>query len=100
MLITGDAARHAHVPELIRQRLDRFEKLCFGLSMVHELTPRLLDAISGTGEMLSAPLLSAAIAAQGRPSESVEACACGSFLSVPPIFPGACDMRRRTRTRR
>ena len=31
----------------IDRRLDRFEKLCFGLSMVHELTPRLLDAISG-----------------------------------------------------
>ena len=29
--------------------------------MVHELTPRLLDAISGTGEMLAAPLVAAAI---------------------------------------
>ena len=46
-----------HLVALITQRLDRFEKLCFGLSMVHELTPRLLDAISGTGEMLCAPLL-------------------------------------------
>ena len=27
--------------------------------MVHELTPRLLDAISGTGEMLAAPLVAA-----------------------------------------
>ena len=41
--------------------------------MVHELTPRLLDAISGTGEMLSAPLLAAAIAARGRPSVPVDA---------------------------
>jgi aspartate kinase len=73
VLIAGDAARHMQVLELLRQRLDRFEKLCFGLSMVHELTPRLLDAISGTGEMLSAPLLSAAIAAHGRTSEPVDA---------------------------
>jgi aspartate kinase len=69
----GDAARQRAVLEMLQQRLDRFEKLCYGLSMVHELTPRLLDAISGMGEMLSAPLLSAAIAAKGRPSQPVDA---------------------------
>src|SRR5262245_10580503 len=72
-LLDGDAARKAAVLDAVGQRLDRFEKLCFGLSMVHELTPRLLDAISGTGEMLAAPLLSAAIAAKGRPSQSIDA---------------------------
>jgi aspartate kinase len=41
--------------------------------MVHELTPRLLDAISGTGEMLTAPLLSAAISAKGRASQAIDA---------------------------
>jgi aspartate kinase len=68
-----DKARHAAVLDAMSTRLDRFEKLCFGLSMVHELTPRLLDAISGMGEMLAAPLLSAAIAARGMPSEAVDA---------------------------
>lgn len=72
-LIGHDAARQAAVLDALRQRLDRFEKLCFGLSMVHELTPRLLDAIAGTGEMLTAPLLSAAIAARGRRSQPVDA---------------------------
>jgi aspartokinase len=41
--------------------------------MVHELTPRLLDAISGTGEMLAAPLVAAAIAARGVASSSIDA---------------------------
>ena len=72
-LVGGDRARHAAVLDAIRQRLDRFENLCFGLSMVHELTPRLLDAISGMGEMLAAPLVAAAIAAHGRVSEAVDA---------------------------
>ena len=72
-LVGNDPARHAAVLDALRQRLDRFEKLCFGLSMVHELTPRLLDAISGTGEMLAAPLVAAAIAARGRPSQAVDA---------------------------
>ena len=73
VLIGNDAARHAAVLDALQQRLDRFEKLCFGLSMVHELTPRLLDAISGTGEMLAAPLVAAAIASRGRPSQAVDA---------------------------
>ena len=59
--------------EMIQQRLDQFEKLCCGLSMVHELTPRLLDVISGTGERLCAPLLAGAITARGGRAEAVEA---------------------------
>ncbi|MFZ4627173.1 MAG: aspartate kinase [Blastocatellia bacterium] len=58
---------------LIARRLDGLEKLCFGLSMVHELTPRLLDAISGVGECLCAPLLAGAIAAKGLLSHPIEA---------------------------
>ena len=68
-----DATRREAALAEIDKRLDRFEKLCFGLSMVHELTPRLLDAISGTGEMLAAPLVAAAIAARGTASSSVDA---------------------------
>ena len=41
--------------------------------MVHELTPRLLDAISGTGEMLAAPLVAGAIARAGPPSSAIDA---------------------------
>ena len=59
----------------ISRRLDGMEKLCFGLSMVHELTPRLLDAISGVGECLCAPLLAGAIAARGLLSHPIEATA-------------------------
>ena len=73
VVVGGDTARYDAVLATLRRRLDRFEKLCFGLSMVHELTPRLLDAISGTGEMLSAPLLSAAIATLGQASQPVDA---------------------------
>ncbi len=69
----GDATRHAAVVRQLTDRLEGFEKLCFGLSMVRDLTPRLMDAISGIGETLAAPLLSAAIAAAGRASESVDA---------------------------
>ena len=95
-LIGDDAARHAEVLEALRQRLDRFEKLCFGLSMVHELTPRLLDAISATGEMLTAPLLSAAIAARGRPSQPVDAI---DLIVTTDQFGGAEPLMDETRAR-
>src|SRR3954468_24648787 len=73
---TLTAASHADRQQVLSQietQLDRFEKLCFGLSMVHELTPRLLDAISGTGGWRAAPLGAAAIRAAGRSSSPVEA---------------------------
>ena len=69
----GDADRRQALIDALTTRLDRLEKLCFGLSMVHELTPRLLDAISGTGEMLAAPLVAAAIEARGRRSSPIDA---------------------------
>ncbi len=72
-LLRNDNERRQAVLAAVAEKLDRFEKLCFGLSMVHELTPRLLDAISGTGEMLAAPVLAGAIAAQGGNSEAIEA---------------------------
>ena len=95
-LIGGDPARHAAVLDALRQRLERFEKLCFGLSMVHELTPRLLDAISGTGEMLTAPLLSAAIAARGRASQAVDAT---ELIVTTDQFGGAEPMMDETRAK-
>jgi bifunctional aspartokinase / homoserine dehydrogenase 1 len=94
--LVSDTERHAAVLDALRQRLDRFEKLCFGLSMVHELTPRLLDAISGMGEMLTAPLLSAAIAARGRPSQSVDAT---ELIVTSDQFGGAEPLMDETRAK-
>ncbi len=72
-LLAGHPEQFEFAQSAIRTQLDRFEKLCFGLSMVHELSPRLLDAISATGEMLAAPLVSGAIAARGIASSAVSA---------------------------
>src|SRR5688500_16917846 len=92
--IIPDAERRAAALEEIDRRLDRFEKLCYGLSMVHELTPRLLDAISGTGEMLAAPLVSAAIAARGTASSAVDAT---ELIVTTEQFGGAGPLMEATR---
>jgi bifunctional aspartokinase / homoserine dehydrogenase 1 len=72
-LIKDQTSRRKTLMDVVRERLDQFEKLCFGLSMVHELTPRLLDVISSTGERLLAPILAGAIAARGLEAEALEA---------------------------
>jgi aspartate kinase len=94
--VIEDVARRADALAEVDRRLDRFEKLCYGLSLVHELTPRLLDAISGTGEMLSAPLLAAAIAARGTPSSAVDAT---GLIVTTDQFGGAEPLMQETRVR-
>ncbi len=91
-LIPDDRARHDEVVAQLHERLEGFEKLCFGLSMVRDLTPRLMDAISGTGETLAAPLVSAAIAAAGGRSVPVDATqiivTTDQFGSAEPVMDG------------
>ena len=73
LLAPNDAARRREAIESLRQRIERFETLCKGLTMVRELTPRTLDAISGLGEMLCAPILSCAVAERGVASRPIDA---------------------------
>ena len=94
-LIT-DADRRATALDEVDRRLDRFEKLCFGLSMVHELTPRLLDAISGTGEMLAAPLVAGALAELGLRASAVDAT---EVIVTTDQFGGAEPLMEETRAR-
>ncbi|MGE3402873.1 MAG: aspartate kinase [Vicinamibacterales bacterium] len=94
--VIGSPAKLPPVIDALNRRLDRFEKLCFGLSMVHELTPRLLDAISGTGEMLAAPLVAAAIEGQGRRSEAIDAT---DVIVTTDQFGGAEPLMEATRDR-
>jgi bifunctional aspartokinase / homoserine dehydrogenase 1 len=64
-----------------RQRIERRledlfvegERLCQGTILLRELTPRALDAISGLGERLCAPLVASALTEIGVASEVVEA---------------------------
>jgi aspartate kinase len=64
-------------------------RLCEGTALLRELTPRTLDAISSLGERLSAPLVSAAVASLGVPSEPLEA----TELIVTDNFYGGADPR-------
>lgn len=95
-IIRENPARLQNVINALAERIDQFDKLCFGLSMVRELTPRLLDAISGTGERMSAPLLAGAIASLGIESEAIEAT---SLITTDDNFGSAEPLMDKTRAR-
>src|SRR5258708_497572 len=75
----------------IRLRLEEVlaegRRLCEGTSLLRELTPRTLDAISSLGERLSAPLVAAAVRELGLPSEAIEA----TELIVTDAFHGGAE---------
>ena len=57
----------------ITEQLGFFSRLCSSINVLGELTPRGLDVVSGLGERMSAPLLAAALRAQGVKAVWVDA---------------------------
>jgi aspartate kinase len=71
--LVSDPQRRTEIAEVCRGVLDELDRLLRGTSLLRELTPRALDAISGIGERLSAPLVAGAICELGLRSVPVSA---------------------------
>ena len=71
--LVHDPQKRAPIADACRQVLDELDRLLRGTSLLRELTPRALDAISGIGERLSAPLVAGAINELGVRSVAVSA---------------------------
>ena len=71
--LVKDAKRRKAIAAGCAEAFAELERLLRGTALLRELTPRALDAISGIGERLSAPLVAGAIAALGLQSETVSA---------------------------
>ena len=63
------------------------ERLCQGTILLRELTPRTLDAISGLGERLCAPMVAAAMSEIGVTAEAIDA----TELVVTDSYHGAAE---------
>jgi aspartokinase/homoserine dehydrogenase 1 len=59
--LVRDSRKAGEVEQKLSEVLAELERLLQGTSLLRELTPRALDAISGMGERLSTPLLAAAL---------------------------------------
>ncbi len=53
--------------------IDEFAALCHAIRVLGEASPRALDAVASLGERMSAPLVTAALAAAGVPAQAVDA---------------------------
>jgi bifunctional aspartokinase / homoserine dehydrogenase 1 len=71
--LVHNAQNRAPIAADCERVLGELDRLLRGTSLLRELTPRALDAISGIGERLSAPLVAGAIAELGAPSVAVSA---------------------------
>ncbi len=65
--------RRGEIASAIGSVLEELDRLLRGTALLSELTPRALDAISGVGERLSAPLLAGAVHELGIPAVPVSA---------------------------
>ena len=81
---------HSEMLEHIDRYLAEFTTLCHSVSVLGELTPRALDAITSLGERLSARLLVAVLNQRGVPGQPVDATEIivtdSSFQSAAPLM--------------
>lgn len=85
--LVRDPGARSLVQEELEEVLGEGQRLFEGTTLLRELTPRSLDALSSLGERLSAPLVSAAVRELGFRSEAVEA----SELIVTDEYHGAAE---------
>ena len=71
--LVGDQDRRRKLLEETRSLIAEGERLCRGVALLRELTPRALDAISGLGERLAARIVAATLEEAGVAGAAVEA---------------------------
>jgi aspartokinase/homoserine dehydrogenase 1 len=71
--LVSDPQRRSMIAEACQEILEELNRFLRGTSLLHELTPRALDAISGIGERLSAPVVAGAICELGLRSVAISA---------------------------
>ncbi|MGH9405297.1 MAG: aspartate kinase [Terriglobia bacterium] len=84
------ASEQAVVLPRLAEQVSNFENLCSGFSLVREVTPRAMDALSSLGEVMSATLVAAILRSQGCPAEAVDATELvvtdDTFGNATPVF--------------
>lgn len=71
--LVKDAGKRKQIVAALEEVLGELERMLQGTAMLCELTPRVLDAISGAGERLCAPLVSGALCELGARSVPISA---------------------------
>jgi aspartokinase/homoserine dehydrogenase 1 len=96
--LIGEGGEAPAVQAQINDLIDEFELLAHSVGVLGELSPRALDAISGLGERMSAPLVAATLRSRGIPAEAIDAAevivTTAEFGNAVPIYPITRDTIR------
>ncbi len=71
--VVMDDGERRRLEALIRAEFDELGRVVSALGVLREVTPRWLDAIAATGEIISSRMVAAALASHGLPSAWVDA---------------------------
>jgi aspartate kinase len=97
--ITIDADR-LDVEAFVRQEFETLDRVVGALAVLREVSPRWLDAIAATGEILSSRIVAAALTSQGIPSTWVDARQAvvtnGEHISAAPLWPETTAALKKT----
>jgi bifunctional aspartokinase / homoserine dehydrogenase 1 len=91
-----DAAERSAIERGLEQRLQELDRICGGINVLGELTPRGLDLVSGLGERINAPILAAVLRSYGVTAQPVDAV---QVVVTDSVFGGADPLLDRTEER-
>jgi aspartate kinase len=98
-MITIDTDR-AEVEQFIQQEFDALDRVVGALGVLGEVTPRWLDAIAATGEILSSRVVAAALTSNGIAAGWVDArqaiVTSGDHMAAAPLWPETKAALRKT----
>ena len=71
-LLTDESERSA-VRKTVFRRIEDFESLCYGIYVLREASPRVMDRVTSLGEQMCVPILSALVRQRGIASRAINA---------------------------
>jgi aspartate kinase len=88
--VVSDAVQREQVVAFIDREFDELERIANALCVLQEVSPRWLDTIAATGEILSSRIVAAALTAHGLLASWIDArrtvVTDGEFTSAAPLF--------------
>ncbi|HEX5215279.1 MAG TPA: aspartate kinase, partial [Vicinamibacterales bacterium] len=89
--IVLDARERAEVEAFIHREFDELERIAGALGVLREVTPRWLDALAATGEIISSRIIASALTTHGLAASWVDArkvmVTGEEHTSAPPLLP-------------
>jgi aspartate kinase len=92
----GEANERTALQSHLDNKVQELERICGGIAVLGELTPRGLDLVSGLGERINAPILAAVLRSQGVAAQAVDAV---EIVVTDSVFGGADPLMELTSER-